>query len=431
MQIFENVKIFDGTGSLPFLGEVRVEGQRITAVAQGRNAIPREGAQVIDGNGATLMPGLCEPHAHITYPDMLKLRELGETPPEEHVFVTMHNARKMLDMGFTSLYSAASSKPRTEVVVRNEINAGRIPGPRFRAASPEIVSTGGLGDERQMHMYHQGIELIADGPDEVARTVRMCIREGVDTIKVNISGDNFVRVGHDGACTYTAAEVKAAADEAHERGAWLSCHTRADRSVRLALENNFRVLYHCEHSTDATLDLIEAKKDQVFLAPAIGANYRLAHHAQEWGITREVAERMHLFQTIELTSQTYQKMRKRGIRVMPGGDYGFIWNPIGTNARDFELFVDLFGYTPAETLSAATMLGGQIMNIPDLGLVKDGYLADLLLVDGDPVEDLRLLQEESNLLMIMKDGQYHKPPRPRRDPAPQTVREPDALALAS
>src|SRR3546814_18197956 len=104
------------------------------------------------------MPGHCEPHAHITYPDMLKLKELGETPPEEHVFVTMHNAQKMLNAGFTSLYSAASSKLRTEIVVRNEINSGRIVGPRFRAASPEIVATGGLGDERRSEERRVGNE---------------------------------------------------------------------------------------------------------------------------------------------------------------------------------------------------------------------------------------------------------------------------------
>ncbi len=406
--IFANVNIFDGTGSLPFPGEVAVEGQKIVAVAKGDEKISRDGADVVDGGGATLLPGFCEPHAHITYPDMLKLNELGDTPPEEHVFVTMHNAQKMLNAGFTSLYSAASSKLRTEIVVRNEINSGRIMGPRFRAASPEIVSTGGLGDERQLHMYHQGIEIIADGVDEIVKTVRTCIREGVDTIKINISGDNFVKVGHDGFCTYTAAEVKAAADEAHERGVWLSCHTRSDRSVRLALENKFRVLYHCEYSTDETLDMIEAVKDEIFVAPAIGANYRLAHHAQEWGITPEVAESMHLFKTIDLTTETYQKMRKRGIRVMPGGDYGFIWNPIGTNARDFEHFVKLFGYTPAEVLSAATMLGGKIMDIPDLGLIKEGYLADILLVDGDPTDDITILQDTDNIFMVMKDGQYCK-----------------------
>lgn len=411
--LFENLAIFDGSGSLPFPGEVRVEGQRITAVAKGTNKIPRDGAEVVDGQGATLMPGLCEAHAHITYPDMLTLDDLGKTPPEEHVFVTMHNAHKMMDAGFTSLYSAASSKLRTEIVVRNEINSGRIKGPRFRAASPEMVATGGLGDARQMHMYRQGIEIIADGIDEIVRTVRMCAREGVDTFKVNISGDNFVSPGHDGVCTYTAAEVKAAADEAHERGLWLSCHSRSDRSVRLALENNFKVLYHCELVSDETIDMIEAVKDHIFLAPAIGANYRLAHHAEEWGFTREVVEKMQLFRTIEMCAETYQKIRKRGIRVLPGGDYGFVWNPIGTDARDFEYFVSMFGYTPAETLSAATMLGGQIMEIADLGLVKEGFLADLLLVDGDPTEDIKLLQNKDNLLMIMKDGEYWKAPQPR------------------
>lgn len=406
--LFKNVNIFDGTGSELFAGEVVVEGARITTVAKGKDKIPVDGATVVDGKGATLMPGLCEPHAHITYPDMLHLKELGETPPEEHVFVTMHNAQKMLNAGFTSLYSAASSKLRTEIVVRNEINSGRIMGPRFRAASPEIVATGGLGDERQMHMYHQGIEIIADGKDELVKVVRTCAREGVDTIKLNISGDNFVKVGHGGMCTYSAEEVKAAADEAHARGVWLSCHVRSDASVRMALENNFRVLYHCEYSTDETLDMIEAVKDQIFLAPSIGANYRLAHHAEEWGITREVAESMHIFETIELTAQTYTKMRKRGIRVMPGGDYGFIWNPIGTNARDFELFVNLFGYTPAEVLSSATMLGGKIMDIPELGLIKDGYLADILLVDGDPVSDITILQDVDKIFMVMKDGKYCK-----------------------
>jgi imidazolonepropionase-like amidohydrolase len=101
--------------------------------------------------------------------------------------------------------------------------------------------------------------------------------------------------------------------------------------------------------------------------------------------------------------------------VLPGGDYGFAWNPIGTNARDFEHFVNMFGYTPAETLKAATKLGGEIMGMGDeLGLVKQGYLADLIMVDGDPLEDISLFQDQDNFLMIMKNGEYHKEPSARR-----------------
>ena len=105
----------------------------------------------------------------------------------------------------------------------------------------------------------------------------------------------------------------------------------------------------------------------------------------------------------------YPKMRKRGIRVLPGGDYGFPYNPIGRNARDLQLFVDLFGYTPIETLVAATKFGGELMGQGDLiGLLKPGYFADLLVVDGDPTIDVGILQEHDRLIMIMKDGAFHR-----------------------
>src|ERR1700752_711769 len=97
----ENVLIFDGWGKAPFPGEVRIEGNRVTAVAKGDEKLPRDGAEVIDGQGATLMPGLCEPHALITFTDMFDIRDLGNPPPEEHLMLTMHNARKMLDAGYT------------------------------------------------------------------------------------------------------------------------------------------------------------------------------------------------------------------------------------------------------------------------------------------------------------------------------------------
>jgi imidazolonepropionase-like amidohydrolase len=98
------------------------------------------------------------------------------------------------------------------------------------------------------------------------------------------------------------------------------------------------------------------------------------------------------------------------MRILPGGDYGFAWNPLGTNARDLEHFVNIIGFTPAEALMTATKLGGQIMDMPDLGLIKEGFLADLLLVRGNPVENVKILQDRDNLIMIMKDGAYHKRP---------------------
>ena len=119
---------------------------------------------------------------------------------------------------------------------------------------------------------------------------------------------------------------------------------------------------------------------------------------------------------IERMQRIYPEMRRRGIRVLPGGDYGFPYNPIGRNARDLKLFVDLLGFSPIEALVAATRLGGELMGRGDLlGQVKAGYLADLLVVDGDPTMDVVVLQDRAKLLAIMKDGAFHKrPPAPAR-----------------
>ncbi len=423
-KLFTNVRIFDGSGDGLFPGDVLVEGNRIKTVAKGNGGIAPNGADVIDGGGATLMPGLVEAHGHLTYSDCAALKELGEIPPEEHVFVTMHNAKLLLDSGFTSVYSAASSKPRTEIAVRDEIDAGRIPGPRFKAASPEITSTGGLGDERQLHMHHQSIEIVVDGVDAMRVAVRTMIREGVDSIKINISGDNLTRPGFGERVSFSEAEVAVAAEEAHDRGIWLSCHARADRAIRLALKYKFRTIYHCDYASDETIDLIEAAKDEIFLAPAIGIVYTSVHEAADWGIDAELARSSGMTRMLEQSCKVHNELRKRGVRVLPGGDYGFAWNPNGTNARDLEHFVNLFGYTPREALRAATKLGGQIMGMGDeLGEVKDGYLADLLLIDGDPTEDVSIFQDRENILMIMKDGQFHKGPEPRRARSGQVAAE--------
>jgi imidazolonepropionase-like amidohydrolase len=143
----------------------------------------------------------------------------------------------------------------------------------------------------------------------------------------------------------------------------------------------------------------------------VGLPYATAHNAAEWGFTPEVVAQRGTLGQIERYARVFREMRARGMRVLPGGDYGFAWNPIGTNARDLEHFVKLFGYTPHEVLRAATEYGGQLMGMGgELGLVREGYLADLLLVRGDPTADVTLLQDRGNLIAIMKDGVFRKSP---------------------
>ena len=405
--------ILDGSGAAPFAGDVLVEGQRIAAVQRG-GGLPRDGARVIDGAGATLMPGLIESHGHVSYPDAARNSDFTRLPPEEHVLVTMRNAKLLLDCGYTSVLSAASAKPRLDIVIRNEIEAGRIPGPRYLANGPEITVTGGLGDENAMHLPHletPTFAWVADGPDEVRRVCRLLVREGVDLLKLNVSGDTGPRSSRSQRAVMTDAEVEAAMEIARASAVRVCAHARSAESVKMCLRHGIDIIYHANFADEEALDQLEANRHRVFVGPALGLTYQACYAASEWGITPEMARERGILEELEVSVETMGQMRKRGIRVLPGGDYGFAWNPHGTYARDLLLFVDVLGFSPMETLVAATRMGGEIMGRGhELGQVKPGYLADLILVDGDPLADIKRLQQRDALLMIMKDGGLHKAP---------------------
>jgi imidazolonepropionase-like amidohydrolase len=404
-----NAMIFDGSGAALRPGEVIVRGNRIRTVAAAGANLEAPGCETIDAHGMTLMPGMVEGHAHPSFCGARATTDLGDIPPEEHLLATLRNATLLLDHGFTSLYSAASAKVRLDIVTRNEIDAGRWPGPRLRASTPEITVTGGLGDETRMHQTRSSFGLVADGPDEIRRTVRLCIREGTDNVKINISGDDFVNPAKGAMTVMSEAEVRAAVDTAHDFDCRVNCHARAGLSVRRAVACGVDVIYHCEWTDEQGLDMLEAAKDRIFTGPAIGLIWNTMHEGAAFGFTPEVVANLGMQRTLDLAAKTYGELRRRGVRVVIGGDYGFAWTPQGTNARDLEHFVNLFGYSPAEALCCATKIGGQMM-ATEVGEVREGYLADLLLVDGDPTRDVRIMQDRDRLVMIMKDGAFHKHP---------------------
>jgi imidazolonepropionase-like amidohydrolase len=409
--VFTNVRILDGSGEQPYSGEVLIQGNRIKAIARGNDKVARDNAEVIDASGTTLMPGLVESHAHISFTDVSSLEALGFIPPEEHTLMAMKNAKKMLDQGFTSLNSAAAAKPRLDVVIRNAINAGDIPGPRMLAATPELTVSGGLGDVRLYHMHRDTFAIVCDGPDEFRRVAREMCREGVDTLKINPSGDEFVPFAKAHQTVMNEAEVAAVCEVARSRGKRVATHARSAESVKMSLRNGCEIIYHATLCDEEARDMLEQHKDRIFVSPTVGITHTTLHEASDWGITHQVATDLGLKRELEIAAGNMRDLKKRGVRILPGGDYGFAWNPIGTNARDLEHFINYFDFTPMEAIVAATKLGGEIMMMGnELGQVKEGYLADLLLVDGNPLQDVSILQDRHRLLMIMKDGQFHKKP---------------------
>jgi len=269
--------------------------------------------------------------------------------------------------------------------------------------------TGGLGDERSAHMYRESFAVIADGPAEIVKWARLCCREGADSIKLNVSGDNLYKAAKAEMTVMSEAEIRAGVDVAHDFQRKVNSHCRAAESVKRAVRCGVDVIYHCEYADNEALDLLEREKHRLFIGPAIGLPYAVRESLNAPGSTADPKLRESVEQSLAATVRTYDQMRKRGIRVVIGGDYGFDITPQGANARDLEHFVKLFGYSTVEALACATRIGAELMDMgEELGQVREGYLADLLLVDGDPLLDVSILQREERLVGIMQNGGFHK-----------------------
>ena len=404
--------VWDGSSEAAYAANVTIEGNKITKIAKtGETPVDTKG-EIIDGTGHTLMPGMVEGHCHPSFTGISMPPELGLISNEEHMLLTAKNLRLLLNHGFTSIFEAASAKPLLGVTARNAIEAGLIDGPRMLAGSPEVTTTAGLGDERKRHIYQESFGMVADGPDEMRRVARECVRDGVDVLKINISGDEFVSHARAEITPTEPEEIEAFVRVARAFGKKVAAHARSSESVKRAVRAGIDCIYHCDFADEEALDMLEEAKERIWVGPAFGLVHNCTKEGDPAGITKEVAESLHLFRKFDATCATYQEIRRRGIRVVVGGDYGFAVTPMGQNARDIEHFVRYFGFSPVEALKCATSVGQELMGRShDLGRVKEGYIADLLLVKGDVTRDVSLVQHQDNLSMIMKDGVMFKDPR--------------------
>ena len=405
--VIHNVRIFDGMRMLAGLGSLRIEGNRIVELAREGAAVPHDGAErVIDGQGMTLMPGLIEAHAHLSWPSSVERMVPGLTlPPDDLVLTTARNARILLDHGYTSAYSAGALSKTVESTLNTFILNGAMPGPRLIPSSIERAPpTSGAYDAGQVAEHGRG-------PQAVRAFVRECAMLGAKSVKFLLSGEDALMPGASQQLLYTQEEASAAGDQARVSGVWLAAHAQAAAAVKMALRANFRVLYHCTYADEEAMDMLEARRDEIFVAPAVGITQATLDvepppHIDMRDMKRCAAE------VLALQQRLIPELRRRGLRILPGGDYGFPFNPTGRNARDLELFMRHFGYSAQDALEAATRLGGELMGMGDsLGRIRAGYLADLLLVDGDPLQDITILQDRHRLRAIMKDGRFHKDPR--------------------
>jgi len=250
--------------------------------------------------------------------------------------------------------------------------------------------------------------IVADGPEEFRRLTRTMIREGVDIIKLVISGDAFVPHAPSECTVMSEAEVAAVAEVVHTHGKRMSAHARSADAVKFCVRHGVKLIYHANFLDEEALDLLEENRDWVFVSPNIGFTAALAYEA---GFSEEQVLELGFREELEETAKGLQELKRRGVRILGGGDYGFSMNPHGNNARDLEHLHRYCGFTPMEALQSMTMHGGAAMDLPEeLGQIREGFLADLVLVDGDPLSDPKVLLDRDKLIAVMKDGKFHKRP---------------------
>jgi imidazolonepropionase-like amidohydrolase len=315
--------VFDGTGTPPVPGEVILADDRVLSVSPGYR--DDHGAdQVIDVSGCTVMPGLIESHGHLTFPSAVGHIDPTFNPPVDVSFFrhiqgmdaelarAERNAKILLDAGFTSVYSAGSLLPMpTEVILREKIRAGAVPGPRMLAASME----------RDNHPVRPDghVEPEWQGPDACRAFVREQAAMGFDSVKFLLSNDDVFIPGGSQITQYTQEEASAAGEQARESGVWLNCHAQSAESVKVAVRAGFRSIYHCTYADSEALDLLESVKGEVFVSPAPGIIYANVYEGSEFGIDRAQAEKMGSVAALEGMAEVDPEIRKRGIRALPGG----------------------------------------------------------------------------------------------------------------
>jgi len=384
-------------------GGVLVDGDRIVwsgPMSAAPSLDPADGDR-LDVGGKFVMPGMTESHVHLTYanahPSQLDLQ-----PVPIAMLDAVDNARTLLRHGFTSAISFGSAQG-IDVPLRDSINSGRVPGPRLLASDRDVGSTGSNADSKAPES--EGRKRIADGPWAVRAAVREVAKAGADVVKIFLDGEGLSPHAAPGVLSYTDDEVAAACTEAHARNLRVACHARSAAAVKQAVRHGVDFIGHANFLDDEAGDMLAEARDRVFVGPGIAWEIQLLERGHEIGLSRSTMEARGYQHELDATADAVKRLREVGVRLLIGGDYGLSITPHGSNAKDLEYFVDRFDMSPAEALLCATRNGGLAMDpTGTLGTLEADTLADLVVVDGDPIADITILQDAERIVGVMKAG---------------------------
>jgi imidazolonepropionase-like amidohydrolase len=403
---FRHATVLACTGADPvYDATVIIEGTVIKEVLTGARSAAGAGGEVIDCDGRTVIPGLIDAHVHVCAVEVDLAAQRRKYPASLLAYAAGKMIRQALDQGFTTVRDAGGA----DWGMKQAVDLGLIPGPRMFVSGHPLSQTGGHGDSRSRAENHAGcgcaeigmVPNIADGVDEVRRAVRTELRRGADAIKVMAGGGVASPADQLESSQYQPDELSAAVAEAEAAGTYVLAHAYTPAAIRNAVQAGVRSIEHGNFLDEETAALMAAKG--TFLVPTFVTYEKLHEQGRERGLT--AVELTKLDRVLGSGLDGLRRARAAGVRIGSGSD---LLGPLARHkARELAIKASVLG--AHETLIATTRTNAELLGIAaETGTIEPGKRADLLVVDGDPLADIALLQDPDNLKAIVQAGQFHK-----------------------
>ena len=392
---FVDGRVIVGDGRILEHATVLVEDGKIVKIAQNSTTIPKD-TQKIPLDGQTLLPGFIDAHIHICMdgsPDPMAV-SLSESP----IITTLkaaQSARRTLMAGVTTVRDMGG-KDGIDFGLRQAIDSGLIPGPRMLISGRLICMTGG-------HGWQVGLE--ANGPDEVRKAAREQIKAGVDIVKLMATGGVLTPAVEPGSEQLTEEELRAGVEEAHKAGKKTATHAMGTRGIQNALRAGIDSIEHGVYLDDETVSMMIERN--IPFIPTISALYNIEAKGIEAGIPAFAVEKTLKVKPFHMES--IRMAREAGVLVAAGTDAGTPFNLHGQNLAEIKLLVDYGGFSPMGAIEAGTGIAARVLGLEkEVGTVAEGKVADLVLVEGNPLDNIDVLLNQESIRLVMQRGKIVK-----------------------
>ncbi len=398
--------LIDGTGADPRPnGGIAVAGNQIVALgdeaANVVNDFTSEEVLELDATGKTIMPGLIDSHLHCSFDDVQSNDELFfHRDPTLVALVAAQNLRKMLRAGVTSFVDPDTSHG-IGPALRDAVNAGVVQGPRIKTGVQALLTAvGGTAGRLIPDEGTVGYAQIVNSKDEIVQWVRRHIKYGADWIKLHATGSVPGRSGE--LLVWNREEIKAACQTAHELSVPVMAHCRGAQSVKVCAEEGVDLILHASFMDDEGLEAVITND------ASICPTFTFLANLADFGPRVQASPGMEdIFRgEIEQTAKMIRKAYDNGVRILSGSESGFALTPYGHwHGRELEIFVNSLDLTPIEAITTATKNGAWAMQMEDqLGTIEKDKLADIIIIDSDPTEDIRVLNNKNEISTVIADG---------------------------